>query len=43
MDEGSVLLDLSGEERANTTLEGLLGMYASHKKADFDNDRMLLE
>ncbi len=42
MDEGRVLLDLAGEERARTTLDDLLALYAQQKKAAFDNDRMLL-
>ena len=42
MDSGSVLLDLSGEERASLTLDGLLAMYKSRKAEAFDNDRMLL-
>ncbi len=43
MDDGRILFDLSGETRANTTLDELLGMYSATKNTVFDNDRMLLE
>ena len=42
MDEGNILLDLSGEKRANITKEELLSLYSQSKNQAFDNDRMLL-
>ena len=35
------ILDLSGEERASMTVDGLLRMYSEKKKEGLDNDRML--
>lgn len=43
LDEGKILFDLSGETRAATTLDELLGMYSAKKNAVFANDRMLLK
>ena len=42
MDDGDVLFDVSGEERARITLDELLKMYSAKKHKDFDNDRMLM-
>ena len=42
LDEGKILLDLSGEERAGTSVEDLLKLYAGSKHRAFDNDRMML-
>ncbi|MBQ9251477.1 MAG: ATP-binding cassette domain-containing protein [Clostridia bacterium] len=43
MDEGSILLDIAGEERAATTVEALLQCYSAKKNRALDNDRMLLQ
>ena len=43
MDEGSILLDLSGEEREHTSVDDLLKLYAGSKHRAFDNDRMMLQ
>ncbi len=42
MDAGQIILDLSGEEREQMTMERLLKMYSEKKKEELDNDRMLL-
>ena len=42
MDDGNIVLDLSGEERANLTVEGLLQEYRDVKGQMLDNDRILL-
>lgn len=42
MDEGNILLDLSGEKRASITKDELLSLYSQSKNEAFDNDRMLL-
>ncbi len=41
LDQGRIILDLSGEERAHMTVDGLLKLYSETKKEDLDNDRML--
>lgn len=41
LDEGQVILELSGEERKNMTPEGLLAYYQREKKKQLANDRML--
>ena len=41
MDDGQIILDLSGEEREKMTVERLMRMYSERKKEDLDNDRML--
>ena len=41
LDAGGLILDLSGEERASMTVDGLLRMYSEKKKEGLDNDRML--
>ena len=42
MDSGHIVLDISGEERANTTVEGLLDQFAKNVGRRLDNDRILL-
>lgn len=42
LDSGSIMLDVSGEEREHMTLDDLLQMYSAKKKEEFANDRMLL-
>ena len=42
LDSGEIILDVSGEERDNMTMDDMLKMYAQKKQKDFDNDRMLL-
>lgn len=42
MDSGKIILDVSGEERDNMSLQDLLDMYSAKSSKVFDNDRMLL-
>jgi putative ABC transport system ATP-binding protein len=42
MDRGRIILDISGEERAQMTVSRLMELYTRHSNAVFDNDRMLL-
>ena len=42
LDSGEIILDLSGEERDNMTMDDLIKMYSAKKKKAFDNDRILL-
>ena len=42
MDDGRIVLDLSGEERDRLDVEGLLAKYREVKGEALDNDRMLL-
>ena len=42
LDEGRIILDLGGEERAKMGVNDLLDCYAGEKKKAFDNDRMML-
>lgn len=42
MDSGNIILDISGKERDNMTLNDLLDMYSQKSNKVFDNDRMLL-
>lgn len=42
MDAGQIILDLSGKERAEMTVDRLMKLYAEKKKEEFSNDRMLL-
>ena len=42
MDDGQIVLDLSGEERASLSVEGLLQKYRDVKGKMLDNDRILL-
>lgn len=41
MDEGKIVLDLSGEQRASMTVDGLLALYSKESKKQLSNDRML--
>ncbi len=41
MDNGQVIFDLSGEERASMSVEQLMKLYTDKKKSEFDNDRMI--
>ncbi len=41
MDEGKIILDLSGETRQQMTVSGLLELYFAKQKKRLDNDRML--
>ena len=42
MDGGRIILDVSGEERKNMTVDDLLKMFRTRSGRDLDNDRMLL-
>ena len=42
LDSGEIILDLSGEERKNTTMEDMIKMYSMKKQKECDNDRILL-
>lgn len=42
LDDGRVMLDVKGAERAGMSLDDLLNLYSAKKKQDFANDRMLL-
>lgn len=42
MDSGKIILDISGEERDNMSLNELLELYTQRSDKVFDNDRMLL-
>lgn len=42
MDDGEIILDISGKERDKMTLDDLLQMYSQKRKKRLDNDRMLL-
>lgn len=42
MDEGRIVLDLKGEERAGMTVDGLLALFRAHSEKEGDNDRLLL-
>lgn len=42
LDSGEMILDISGEERDNMTMEDLIKLYSMKKQKAFDNDRMLL-
>lgn len=42
MDSGSIILDISGEEKKNMGIQELLELYSAKSKKTFDNDRMLL-
>jgi putative ABC transport system ATP-binding protein len=42
MDEGEIILDIKGEERATMTVEELLTYYSRERKKQLANDRMLL-
>ena len=42
MDGGKIVLDISGEERAHTTVDGLLEKFRTKTNKMLDNDRILL-
>lgn len=42
MDEGRLIMDIGGEERKNTTVEGLLEKFRQKNHKQFDDDRVLL-
>ncbi len=42
LDSGEIILDISGEERDNMTMEDLIKMYSLKRRKEFDNDRILL-
>ena len=42
LDSGEIILDLSGEERENMTMDDLIKMYSAKRPKAFDNDRILL-
>ncbi|MBQ8577839.1 MAG: ATP-binding cassette domain-containing protein [Clostridia bacterium] len=41
MDEGKIILDIKGEERAGMTVDDLLNLYSRESKKQLANDRML--
>ncbi len=41
LDEGRIIFDISGEERAGMSVEQLMHLYTDRKKAELDNDRMI--
>lgn len=41
LDAGKLMLDVSGETRAQMTVDGLMKLYSDTKKEALDNDRML--
>ncbi|NLX78344.1 MAG: ATP-binding cassette domain-containing protein [Clostridiales bacterium] len=41
MDSGRIILDISGEERKNMTVESLLKLYKKESKKELSNDRIL--
>lgn len=43
LDSGQILIDVSGAEREQMTVDTLLQMYSAHKKEEFVNDKMLLD
>ena len=42
MEQGRIILDLSGEEREKMTVSGLMELYAAKQHKTLDNDRILL-
>ena len=42
MDEGKIVLDISGEERQNMTIESVMDLFKQKSHKALDNDRMLL-
>lgn len=42
LDSGEIILDISGKERDNMTMDDLIKMYSMKKQKEFDNDRILL-
>ena len=43
MDDGKIIFDISGEERAKMTVEDLLECYHENRRKKLTNDRMLLK
>lgn len=43
MDAGKIILDITGEERKNMTVNGLLERFRAAASQELDNDRMLLD
>ena len=41
LDEGQIIFDISGEERAGMSVEQLMHLYTDRKKTELDNDRMI--
>ena len=41
MDSGKIVLDISGEERAGLTVDGLLEKFSAGAGKELDNDRIL--
>ena len=42
MDNGHIILDISGEERSHMTVDDLLQQFKEHVGEGLDNDRILL-
>ena len=42
MDEGRIILDISGPERSGMTVPKLLTLFKKQSSKEFDNDRMML-
>ena len=42
MDEGHIILDVSGEEKKSLTVQGLVDEFRKIRKKDFDSDEGLL-
>ena len=42
MDDGKVILDISGDERKNMTIDDLLNLYTKESRKQLANDRILL-
>ena len=42
MDRGSIIMDVTGEERAGMTVQDFLDRFRDHAGKDLDNDRMLM-
>ena len=42
MDAGRIVLDVSGAQRADMTVQGLIDAFAAQAGEAFDNDRVLL-
>jgi putative ABC transport system ATP-binding protein len=42
MDEGSIILDVAGEQKASLTVEELVRRFKDLRKKNFDNDEGLL-
>ena len=42
MDEGTIILDVAGEEKSNLTVEELVRLFKNLRNKTFDNDEGLL-